>query len=163
MAFDSVDFVLNYPVASDVIRTETSADLVPSGTGMLKILFFDETFLGAEVGSYILTTTGIKPVQNLTNSDYVVFSTSELVQGSFRETVQGQLIRNFVLGNSISKKVGSVEPFQSGYGLDLPVYYGPENGGIQYTEQCLCVLFSDVCGTRLTTALATVINEEPEI
>lgn len=162
MAFDSVDFVLNYPVASDVIRTETSAELVPSGAGMLKLSFFDGTFLGAEVGSYILTTSGIKPVQSLSDSDYVVFSTSEVVQGNFRETAQGQVTRNFVLGASINKKVNSVESLPAGYGLDTPVYYRPENGGIKYTEQCLCVLFSDSCGTILTTSLATVINE-PEI
>lgn len=158
MAFDSMSFVLNYPLNSTSTVTTISADLVPSGAGMLKISFYDGTEVGAEAGAYILTRSGVKLVSELTSSDYVSFWYPAQITGQFKETVQYQITREFLIHDiGLAKQVSSVDILGQGYGLSSPIYRTPENGGVSGEDYpCVCVLFSDSCGTRMTTTTFTI-------
>ena len=158
MAFDSMSFVLNYPVYSSNQVNESSATYIPSSYGMLKISFYDGTFLGAESASYVLTKMGIKLVADLTNTDYVCFFYPSFIDGFFKETVQFQANREFLIERiGIEKQVSSVDALNTGYGIPDPVYRNPEHGGlVQEDTPCICVLFSDSCGTKMTTTTVVI-------
>jgi hypothetical protein len=158
MAFDNMSFVLNYPLNSTNTVTNNSAYLAPSGTGLLKISFYDGTEVGAEDGSYILTKSGVKLVSELTVSDYVSFWYPAQITGQFKETVQYQSIREFLVHDiGLAKQVSSVSSLGQGYGLSSPVYRTPENGGTSGEDYpCVCVLFNDSCGTRMTTTTFSI-------
>lgn len=162
MAFDTLNFVLNYPQDSSDIVTEVSSNSLPASTGMTKVSFHDGTNLGAESGAYVLTKYGLKLVSELTNLDYVGFVTSNTYVGSFRETVQGQQLRYFLVNpHTVFRSVRSVESSQAGYGLPVPIARTEANGGLAGDDYpCICVLFSDSCGTKMNTTTISFDYQE---
>ena len=162
MGFDSMNFVLNYPVGSAIQVSDTSASYTPSSVGMLKISFYDGTFLGAESEAFVLTRDGIKGVLELKPGEYLGLFYPSSILGNFKEHVQFQTIRNFLINEiSIEKQIISVEPMHAGYGTPNPILLNADNGGLQQSDTpCMCVLFSDTCGTRVTTAIINVSLSE---
>lgn len=153
MAFDTMKFVLNYPHGSDVVITEVSSNNVPSESGMLRVKFHDGAYIGAEAAAYVLTKNEVKQVSELTSSDYVGFVSTNVYVGSFAEHLQGQQLRYFLVNpHVVFSKVHSVEFSPVGSGLPYPIVKSAANGGIQGDDYpCMCVLFSDSCGTKLNT------------
>lgn len=158
MAFDTMQFTLNYPINSSTSVNELSAEYTPSSAGMLKITLYDGTFLGAEPDAYILTSYGVKLVSSISSYDYISFFRPSLIQGQFKETVQNQATREFLVQQiGLGKRVKSVDILEAGYGLPSPIYLNESNGGLSRDDYpCVCVLFSDSCGTRMTTTTYTV-------
>ena len=158
MAFDTMQFVLNYPLESSNTVNNLSVSYTPSVAGMLKITLYDGTFLGAEPDAYVLTRYGVKLVSEVTSDDYITFFEPSSIQGEFKETVQNQAGRQFLATQiGIGKRVKSVTGLTAGYGLPSPIYLSAANGGIAGEDYpCVCVLFSNSCGTRMTTTTYTV-------
>lgn len=158
MAFDSMQFRLNYPLGSTQVVTNSSVGYKPAPAGLIKITLYDDTFLGAEADAYVLTSYGSKRVAELTSYDYISFFNPSTIYGQFKETVQFQATRDFLVNYvGVGKRVKSVSSLTEGYGLPNPIYLNESNGGLVGEDYpCVCVLFSDSCGTRMTTTISTI-------